>query len=198
LADLREATAVLEELGRRGHEHISKAIRLLEDALLDGGKAIAFGNGGSAAAAQHLVTELVGRFRIERTALPAVALSSDGPLLTALGNDFGQEFVFSRQVEALASAADVLVAITTSGRSANVLEAVRVGRVRGCAVIALTGRSGGALGELSDVCLEVPSDDVARIQEAQLVLTHAICRVLERRIVSRDSHLALATDIGPR
>lgn len=193
IADLREAAAVLDELARGHDEPVRAAVRLLDDALLGGGKVIAFGNGGSAAAAQHLAAELVGRFRVRRAALPAVALSADGAVVTALGNDFGQDFVFSRQIEALAGPPDVLVAMTTSARSANVLEAVRVGRVRGCGVIALTGRLGGALAANADVCLEVPSDDIARIQEAHLVLTHAICRALENRVAARD--LADAVDV---
>jgi D-sedoheptulose 7-phosphate isomerase len=194
VADLREAAAVLDELAHGQREHVRDAVRLLDDALLGGGKVIAFGNGGSAAAAQHLAAELVGRFRIERAALPAVALSADGAVVTALGNDFGQEFVFSRQIEALAAPLDVLVAITTSARSANVLEGVRVGRNRGCAVLALAGRFGGRLAEDADVCLEVPCDDIARIQEAHLVLTHAICRALESSVAARD--LGAVVDAG--
>jgi D-sedoheptulose 7-phosphate isomerase len=192
LAELRDASSVLDELARTGRSLILDAARLIEESLGAGGKVIAFGNGGSAAGAEHLVAELIGRFRSTRRGLAAVSLSSNGAVLSALGNDFGQEVVFSRQVDAIADPADVLVAMTTSGRSANVLEAARVGRLRACRLVAFTGRRGGRLADLADVCLQVPSDDVARIQEAHLVLTHAICAVLEARFAEKPDVLLSA------
>jgi len=150
-------------------------------ACLNGGrKILTCGNGGSAADAQHMVAELIGRFRDERRALPAIALTADTATLTALGNDYGYERVFARQVEALAQAGDVLFAISTSGNSANVVRAAQVARDRGCTVVALTGESGGQLAAHADLLLCAPSGVVARIQEVHTLCIHAIVESLDR------------------
>jgi D-sedoheptulose 7-phosphate isomerase len=159
--------------------HASEA---MVKALEQGRKVLAFGNGGSAADAQHLAAELVGRFVRERQALAAVALSTDTSVLTSIGNDYGFERVFTRQIEALGAAGDVAVAISTSGSSPNVLAACRAARERGLTVIALTGRDGGELGRLADIHLNVPHASTARVQEVHRTLLHVICELVEREM----------------
>jgi D-sedoheptulose 7-phosphate isomerase len=161
---------------------LDKMASLLRESLESGGKALACGNGGSAATAQHFVAELVGRFRIERRALPAVALSADTMILTALANDYGYERVFARQVEALAAAGDVLMAFSTSGNSPNVIEAARTARAVGCKVLAFTGKEGGSLAALADAIVKVPSKDVARIQEVHDLCIHALAESIEAEL----------------
>jgi len=152
------------------------------ECLRGGRKILACGNGGSAADAQHMVAELIGRFCDERRPLPAIALTADTATLTALGNDYGYERVFARQVEALAEPGDVLFAISTSGNSANVVLAAQVAHERGCTVVALTGQGGGRLGAHADLLLRAPSDVVARIQEVHTLSIHAIVESLDRLI----------------
>lgn len=158
---------------------LNDAIRALQTCLTRGNKVLACGNGGSAAAAQHFVAELVCRFRADRQALAAVALSADVMTLTAIGNDYGYDRIFARQVEALATQGDVLVAISTSGNSANVIEAATTARAAGCTVIALTGADGGDLAAHAEIVVRVPSKVVARIQEVHDVCIHAIAEALE-------------------
>jgi D-sedoheptulose 7-phosphate isomerase len=147
--------------------------------LLRGGKVLLFGNGGSAAEAQHIAAEFVGRFQRERRPLPALALTTDSSILTALGNDYGFERVFARQVEALANPGDVVVALSTSGSSANVLAAVMTARSRNCAVVGITGANGRRLASLCDAPVLVPSTLSARIQEASLTIGHLWCEMVD-------------------
>jgi D-sedoheptulose 7-phosphate isomerase len=158
---------------------VEQATDLMQACLASGNRILVCGNGGSAASAQHFAAELVCRFRVDRRALPAVALTADAMTVTAIANDYGYDRVFARQVEALASAGDVLLAISTSGNSANVIEATRTARSMHCKVVALTGGDGGALAPLSDVALKAPSRVVARIQEVHDVWIHAIAQALE-------------------
>jgi D-sedoheptulose 7-phosphate isomerase len=148
-------------------------------ALRAGGQVLAFGNGGSAADAQHLAAELVGRFRRDRRALPALALTTDSSIVTALGNDLGFAAVFRRQVEAHGRPGDVAIGITTSGLSANVLEALAVARERGLVTIGLTGRGGGKVAGLVDHLIDVPHSDTARIQEVHGMVVHLLCEIVE-------------------
>lgn len=157
---------------------LSVAVDVLFGALANNAKILACGNGGSAADAQHFVAELVGRFERERLPLAALALNTDTSILTAVGNDYGFDEVYERQVNALGQPGDVLVAISTSGNSPNVVRAVQAAQQREMHVIALTGKGGGVIGELMtahDVHLCVPSDRTMRIQEAHIVLLHALC-----------------------
>jgi D-sedoheptulose 7-phosphate isomerase len=152
--------------------------------LRAGGKLIAFGNGGSAAEAEHLVTELVGRYRTDRQALAAVALSTDSTSITAIGNDYGFDHIFSRQLQAIARAADVALAISTSGNSPNVLCAVESASASGLTTVGLTGETGGKLRNAVQVCICVPSDSTPRIQEAHTLIVHMLCGMVEQAFVS--------------
>ena len=161
---------------------IARAASQIVGTLRQGGKILSCGNGGSAADAQHFASELLGRFEVERTGLPAVALSTDTSTLTAIANDYSFEQVFARQVSALGNAGDLLLAISTSGNSGNVIAAVRAAHEKGMSVVALTGRKGGKIvAELAarDIELRVPSDRTARIQEVHLLMIHGLCDVVE-------------------
>lgn len=149
-------------------------------ALRAGGKIVFFGNGGSAADALHLAAELVVRLRAERKGLAALALTTNPSVLTAAGNDYGFERIFSRQIESLVAANDILVALSTSGNSPNILRGVEAGRARGAFVVALTGETGGALAAKVDLLLNVPSKDPQRIQETHITIGHIACSLVEQ------------------
>ena len=161
---------------------LERIVSAVHDCLRGGGKILACGNGGSAADAQHLVAELVGRFGEERRALAAIALTGDAATLTALGNDYGYERVFARQLEALAHAGDLLFAISTSGNSANVVRAAQTAHGLGCTVVALTGAADGQLAAHADLLLQAPSQVVARIQEIHALCIHAVVATLDARL----------------
>jgi phosphoheptose isomerase len=158
---------------------VATAAAIIAGALGSGRKLLAFGNGGSAGDAQHLVAELVGRFQKERAGFAAIALTADTSLLTSVANDYGFERVFARQVEALGSAGDVAFAISTSGTSPNVVAALKAAQGRGLRTVALTGRDGGEAGRLAEVHVNVPDDCTARVQEVHITLIHAICEIVE-------------------
>jgi D-sedoheptulose 7-phosphate isomerase len=181
----------LEETGRTlarvrdaCQDDIAEAARILIGSLRDGGKILICGNGGSAADAQHLATELVGTLTLDkaRPSVPAIALTTDTSLLTAIANDFGVERMFARQVESLGDPGDALIAISTSGTSANVLAAVEEARARGLAVVALTGASGGKLAPMADAAIRVPSDATAHVQEAHLAVEQLLALLIEREL----------------
>jgi D-sedoheptulose 7-phosphate isomerase len=153
-------------------------------ALRAGGKLVFFGNGGSAADAQHLAAELVVKLSEERPSLAALALTTNPSVLTAAGNDYGFEWIFARQVESLAAPRDVLVALSTSGNSPNIVRAVEAGRSRGAFVAAFTGETGGALASKVDLLLNVPSRDPQRIQEAHITMGHIACALIEQLLAS--------------
>lgn len=148
-------------------------------AIRAGGKIMFCGNGGSAADAQHLAAELLGRYLVNRRALPAIALTTDSSALTAIANDFGFDEVFSRQVQGLGRPGDVLVAISTSGNSPNILQAVQAAREIGIVAIGLTGSAGGRMADLCDICLRVPSAHTPRIQEMHIAVGHMLCELVE-------------------
>jgi D-sedoheptulose 7-phosphate isomerase len=177
-----ESARVKQRLATDYSHQILRLSQLLVSSLEKGGKILLCGNGGSAADAQHLATELVSRLRRTRPAIPALALTTDTSLLTAHSNDFGFEDVFSRQVEALGREGDVLIAISTSGNSPNVLKAIRTARARKMTVIGLTGGSGGKMADLVEHCLVVPSEDTQRIQEAHITIGHILCDLVEKEI----------------
>jgi D-sedoheptulose 7-phosphate isomerase len=182
LADHR---AVMEEIERVLPDRIAAAVTMIETALANGRKVLVMGNGGSAADAQHLAAEIVGRFKLERRALPAIALTTDSSILTAIGNDYGFDAVFSRQVEGLAVSGDVVIGISTSGNSPNVLAALKVANEIGCDTISLLGRDGGSIGRISKVPVIVPCNDTPRIQEGHITIIHIICDLVEKRLFAK-------------
>ena len=158
---------------------IKKACETAVATLKAGGKILLCGNGGSAADAQHIAAELTGRYKTERGALAGIALTTDTSALTAIGNDYGYEFVFSRQLEALGREGDLLIAISTSGNSGNVIKALELARKIGIKTIGLSGRAGGAMNELCELNLVVPSNDTPRIQEMHIMIGHIICQAID-------------------
>lgn len=178
---LKSHVAVVESLAQQA-ERMLEAAQRCSTALAAGNKVLLCGNGGSAADAQHIAAELIGRFIDDRRSLPAVALTTDTSALTAIANDYGYEQVFSRQIEGLAVPGDVLIAISTSGNSANVNRAAVSARERQCQVIGLSGKSGGALAALCDTALVVPSDITARIQESHILIGHILCDLIEQSL----------------
>lgn len=161
---------------------IIRAADICLEALRRKNKIFFFGNGGSAADAEHLAAEFTGKYQMQRKGLPAISLTSDAAALTSIGNDFGFDAVFSRQLEALAVRGDVCIGITTSGKSQNVTRALEKGRIMGCHTIGLTGKDGGDIVEFCDLSLIVPSDITSRIQEIHILIGHIICNLVETRI----------------
>jgi D-sedoheptulose 7-phosphate isomerase len=166
-------------------EATARVAALSVEALRAGGKILLCGNGGSAADAQHWAGELVSRFYYDRPGLPAIALTTDTSILTAIGNDYGYERVFARQVEALGRKGDVLYGISTSGNSPNVVAALEAARAQGLVTIGFTGQGGGKMLALCDICIRIPSDSTPRIQEGHEVLGHAICGMIEAAMFPR-------------
>ena len=175
-----EAIALHQRVRAQDAAPIVSAAEAIGTAFAAGGRLLVFGNGGSAADAQHLAAELVGRFERERAAMPALALTTDTSVLTSVGNDYGYDRVFARQVEALGRPGDVAMGITTSGTSPNVLAALAAARTRGLTTVALTGRDGGQAGAMADVHINVPTASAARAQEVHRTIIHALCALLER------------------
>ena len=166
-----------------------QAIQAVADAIVRsvraGGKILLAGNGGSAADAQHVAGEFIGRFLYDRRPLPAIALSTDTSVLTCVGNDYGYDDVFLRQVQALAGPHDVFWGFSTSGRSANVISAAKAAKTQGATVVAFTGRNAGPLGELAAVCFEAPADRTNRIQELHALGYHIVCQLMEEQLCPR-------------
>ena len=179
IAQLEESAETKRQMVVDGVGTIVAAAELLIACYRAGGKALLCGNGGSAADAQHLAAELVSRLNLERAAIPALALTTNTSLITAIGNDYKYELVFVRQVEAFGRSGDVLVAISTSGNSENVIKAVEFARVTGIKSIALTGDNGGRLAEKVDLAIIVPSANVQRIQECHITIGHILCELIE-------------------
>ncbi|MFH1416507.1 MAG: SIS domain-containing protein [Elusimicrobiota bacterium] len=180
-AHLDGTVAVVEGL-RTLSGVIASAVNMILDSMKNGGKLILFGNGGSAADAQHIAAELVVRFKKERKALPAISLTTNTSLLTAAANDYDYNKVFSRQVEALAVTGDVAMAISTSGNSPNVIEGARAAKERGVSIIALTGASGNELSKYADILINVPASVTAHIQEGHLAVYHVLCSLIEEEM----------------
>lgn len=180
-ATLEEHTEVVAKMAALGGE-IASAGELCANALAQGQRLYLCGNGGSAADAQHIAPELIGRFVNDRRSLPALALTTDTSVLTAIGNDYGYDEVFSRQVEGLCRKGDVLIAISTSGNSKNISKTVDAAHVVGSSVIGLLGKSGGALKKKCDLSLSVPSDVTARIQEMHIMIGHLISALVEEHM----------------
>ncbi len=181
VVEIFDATIALHARVREtDHAALLRAVAAIRESHAAGGTVLIFGNGGSAADAQHMAAELVGRFARERRALAAIALTADTSLLTAIGNDYGFDRVFVRQIDGLGRPGDVAVAISTSGGSANVVRGLEAARARGLRTIALTGRDGGAVGAAAEIHINVPDASTARVQEVHRTLIHAICELVER------------------
>ena len=179
---LEESAQVKKVMAKSMVSGIERMANFIITAYKAGGKVVLFGNGGSAADAQHIACELVGRFMLKRQAFPAIALNTDTSTLTAVANDCGYETVFSRQVEALVNEKDVVIGISTSGDSPNVLEAIKLAKAKGAKTIGLTGGSGGKLATVADLVLAVPSDSTPRIQEAHITIGHIACELVEKEL----------------
>jgi len=172
---LKTSQATFESIGHS----VEVAAKLCIDCLKNGNKILLFGNGGSAADAQHIAAELVGRYKTERKGLAAIALTTDTSALTAIGNDYGYDCVFDRQVEALANTGDVAIGISTGGSSANVASALKLAKDLDCKTIGFSGRGGGEMNELCDINIVVPAQDTARIQEMHIFIGHTICHLID-------------------
>ena len=172
---LKTSQATFESIGHS----VEVAAKHCLDCLKNGNKILLFGNGGSAADAQHIAAELVGRYKAERKGLAAIALTTDTSALTAIGNDYGYDRVFDRQVEALANTGDVAIGISTGGSSANVVSALKLAKNLGCKTIGFSGRDGGEMNDICDTNIVVPAQDTARIQEMHIVIGHTICHLID-------------------
>lgn len=180
---INEKKQLLDMLGETGYlDTIEQVTQVMVDCLYAGNKIILAGNGGSAADAQHFAGEIVGRFLMDRKALPAISLCVDPSVMTCIGNDYGYEAVFERQLSGLGNAGDVLVAISTSGNSENLIRAVETAKQKGIQTVGLLGKTGGKLKELCDYALVVPSNETPRIQEIHTFSVHLLCEYIEKRI----------------
>jgi D-sedoheptulose 7-phosphate isomerase len=179
---LEARQALFERISRDMPPLMAAMATQLAEAFRNGNKLLVMGNGGSAADAQHLAAEIVGRFKMERRALPAISLSTDTSILTAVGNDYGFETIFRRQVDALALADDVVLGISTSGNSPNVRSALELARERGCRTMGLLGGDGGRIRELCDLALVIPSSDTPAIQEGHITIIHIVCDQVEKEL----------------
>lgn len=175
---LETINAVMETMG----DDLEKASALAVEVLKRGNKVLLCGNGGSAADAQHIAAELTGRYKTERRGLPGIALTTDTSALTAIGNDYGYDRVFDRQVEALANKGDLLIGISTSGNSANIVSALKLAKEMGCFTLGLSGRDGGKMNEVCDINLIVPSNNTPRIQEMHILFGHTICQIIDNEL----------------
>jgi D-sedoheptulose 7-phosphate isomerase len=184
---LQEGAALRLSLIEHCSDVVIKAAECIFDSVQRGGKLLVFGNGGSAADAQHLAGEFVGRFTKDRPPLPAIALTTDTSAMTAIGNDYGFDHVFARQVTAMGVKPDVVVAISTSGRSPNVLNGVKAASDKDLTTIAFSGGDGGPLAKMADISIIVPSVSTPRIQECHITLVHIMCEVLETLLDNRTS-----------
>ena len=173
---LKTAQATLEYIAAP----LEIAANLCIDTLKNGRKILIFGNGGSAADAQHIAAELVGRYKVERMGLPAIALTTDTSALTSIGNDYGYARVFDRQVEALANKGDMAIGISTGGSSSNVISALKLAKEMGCKTIGFSGRDGGEMNDVCNVNLVIPAEDTPRIQEMHIVIGHTICHLIDQ------------------
>jgi D-sedoheptulose 7-phosphate isomerase len=178
----RESADVKVRFIRQNAESLAQAVKLIVQAFKAGNKVLLFGNGGSAADAQHLAAEFVNRFLIERPPLPAIALTTDTSILTSISNDYGYADTFAKQVKALGKEGDVAVGISTSGAAANVIKAIQVAKEMGLKTVGLSGRDGGELAKSVDVALVVDSQSIPRIQEVHITIGHVLCEMVDRML----------------
>lgn len=167
---------------------IEKSARAIISAFKDKKKLLLAGNGGSAADAQHITAEFVNRFKFDRKGLPAISLTTDTSILTSIGNDYGFEKLFSRQIDAIGNSGDVFIAISTSGNSSNIIKALEACREEKITTIGLTGCAGGRMNDMCDICIIVPSDETPRIQEVHILIGHIICSIVEEELFRNYNH----------
>lgn len=183
--ELKEHNNIISKIYFDLTDKITNSVLLITDCYKNGGKIVLIGNGGSAADAQHIAAEFVGKFKLERKSLPAISLTTNSSVLTALANDYGYDIIFSRQLEGMIEDRDILIIITTSGNSPNVLKAIDTVKSKNVKVIAMTGRDGGKLRILlrkEDILINIPSDNTPRIQEAHITIGHIICGLVEKNL----------------
>jgi len=185
IQNFEDHQATIELVKLQCLEQIQQVAGLMTECLKSGGKILFCGNGGSAADSQHLAAELIGRFKQDRPALPAIALSTDSSILTCVGNDYSFDEIFSRQVSALINSKDLLIGISTSGNSKNIINAVEQAKLRQATTIGLLGNEGGALSQVCDYSIIIPSTDTARIQESHILIGHIVCEILETEIFAQ-------------
>jgi len=161
---------------------VASSAQLCINCINNGGKILLFGNGGSAADAQHIAAELVGRYKVERKGLSAIALTTDTSVITSIGNDYGYEQVFQRQVEALANKGDVIIGISTSGSSKNVVNALKLASKLDCKTIGFSGKDGGEMSKICDINIAIPSNNTPRVQEMHIVIGHTICHLIDQEL----------------
>ena len=178
----RESADVKVRFIRQNAEFLAQAVKMIVQAFKAGNKVLLFGNGGSAADAQHIAAEFVNRFLIERPPLPAIALTTDTSILTSISNDYGYADSFAKQVKALGKEGDVAVGISTSGAAANVIKAIQVAKEMGLKTVGLSGRDGGELSRLVDIALVVDSQSIPRIQEVHITIGHVLCEMVDRML----------------
>ena len=182
---IKESIRVKESVLATMSSDIKAVAELIATSLKKGGKVILFGNGGSAADAQHIAAEFVGRFKLERQGLAGIALTTNTSVLTSIANDYGYEEVFSRQLEGIASDNDVVIGISTSGNARNVITGLLEAKKMGIKTVALTGSGGGEMAAISDIALIVPSDNTPRIQESHIVIGHIVCELVEQNLFKK-------------
>lgn len=179
---IHDSIAVKQGVLRTMIPHLVQAAEWVSESIRSGGKLILFGNGGSAGDAQHIAAELVGRFELERRPFPAIALTTNTSALTAIANDYDYDAIFSRQVTAWAGPADIVLGISTSGNSPNVVKGLESAKDQGAKTIGLTGEKGGRLESIADLCLKAPSSNTARIQESHILIGHILCLLIEKSL----------------
>jgi len=183
--EIKEHINLLNKILARQRKKIKEIAQLILDCYKNGGKVVLFGNGGSAADAQHIAAELVGKFKLERKSLPAIALTTNTSILTSIANDYDFDKIFERQIESMVDDKDIVIGISTSGNSENVFRGIMAAKKIGAKTVAFTSKSGGKLKDKVDILLNIPSDNTPRIQEAHITVGHIICGIVEGKIFKR-------------
>ncbi len=185
IIELEEHNRVIEKILSNQTEKINEIAQLIINCYKNGNKVILFGNGGSAADAQHIAAELVGQYKLKRKSLPAIALTTNTSILTSIANDYGFDKIFERQIESMVEKGDMAIGISTSGNSENIIKGILKAKERGAKTIAFTGKSGGKLKDIADILLNIPSDNTPRIQEVHITIGHIICGIVENQIFKK-------------
>ena len=185
ILNIFEKSATVINESKSSIKEIHLAINMIIKTIEKGKKIVIFGNGGSAADAQHMAAEFVGRYLIERDSLPAIALTTDTSVLTGIGNDYGFEKVFARQCDALVNNGDLVIAISTSGKSPNIIEGIKTSKNKNAKIILLTGKNNNKLKHLTDITIRIPSNETPRIQESHRIIIHIICEFVEKHFLKK-------------